>query len=135
MVRKAFSRVFKKPAYVALAAVVGFLVFAFAVWLPNFRLIIVIMNHPEASFADKVNLPLSLLGSIATNFTLLSAFYTIAIATLFGINISMLVYLLTHRLRHIQSAGIATGFLGLASGIIGVGCAACGSLILTSLLA
>lgn len=93
------------------------------------------MGHPGIPFLQKVNLPISLLGSITTNFTLLSASYTIAIAVLFGINLSMIVYYLKRRITNIKQSGITTGFLGITSGIIGIGCAACGSVLLMSILA
>ena len=135
MIFQALQKVFRKPMYIFLAFVTSFVVFAFAVWLPNISLIISIMGHPGIPFLQKVNLPISLLGSITTNFTLLSASYTIAIAVLFGINLSMIVYYLKRRITNIKQSGITTGFLGITSGIIGIGCAACGSVLLMSILA
>ncbi|MBI3631745.1 MAG: hypothetical protein HY219_02675 [Candidatus Staskawiczbacteria bacterium] len=112
----------------------SFGMFAFAVWLPNFSLIINFMNHSQEPFLQKLRLPISLLGSIATNFTLLSASYTIAIAVLFGINFAMLVFYLRRRITEINHNEITTGFFGVVSGIAGIGCAACGSLLLYSIL-
>jgi len=134
MVIQALQKVFRKPVYVILAILVSTLVFVFAVWLPNIRLITNIVVSPGVPFSSKFELPLSLLGSITTNFTILSASYTIVIAMLFGIYISMMVYFLNRRIKDVKQNGIATGFLGITSGIIGVGCAACGSFLLTSIL-
>lgn len=121
--------------YALLALGTSAVVFAFAVWFPNFSLIVSIMGHPGVSFADKLDLPISLLGSIVTNFTLLSASYTIAIAVLFGMNVSMVVYFLRRRIDEVKHAGLATGLFGITSGVLGMGCAACGSFLLTSMLA
>ncbi|HBE90314.1 MAG TPA: hypothetical protein DDW41_03845 [Candidatus Andersenbacteria bacterium] len=93
-----------------------------------------VMGHPGISLTQKLDLPISLLGSIVTNFTLLSASYTIAIAILFGINVAMFVYFLRRRVDEVKQAGVATGLFGITSGVIGMGCAACGSFLLTSLL-
>jgi len=134
MVLKALQKVFVMPAYILLSSVVGLGVFMFAVWLPNIGLIIRFMGHSNISLSQKINLPISLLGSITTNFTLLSATYTIAIAVLFGINVSMLAYYLRRKITDIKKNGIASGLLGIASGILGIGCAACGSLLLTAVL-
>ena len=134
MLLEAFRKVFSRPSYVLLSLVTSVAVFAFAVWLPNTALIVRIMAHPGISLSRKIGLPLSLLGSIATNFTPLSAVYTIAIAVLFGINAAMLAYFLKHRIAEVQQGGVATGFFGIASGVIGMGCAACGSFLLTSIL-
>lgn len=134
MLFQALQKVFKKIAYVFIALGASVVVFSFAVWLPNMSLIVKIMGHQGISFSQRLGLPISLLGSIATNFTLLSALYTIAIAILFGINLAMIIYFLRRRIDEVEQSGIATGVFGIASGVIGMGCAACGSLILTSIL-
>lgn len=132
MIFQALQKVFWKPLYALIALVTSAVVFAFAVWFPNISLIVEIMGHPGISFSQKLDLPISLLGSIATNFTLLSASYTIAIALLFGVNLAMTIYFLRRKISEVRQSGVATGFIGLASGVLGMGCAACGSLLLTS---
>ena len=134
MLFQALQKVFRKPMYILLAFITSSAVFAFAVWLPNIPLIVKVMGHPGISLTQKLDLPISLLGSIVTNFTLLSASYTIAIAILFGINVAMFVYFLLRRVDEVKQAGVATGLFGITSGVIGMGCAACGSFLLTSLL-
>ncbi len=120
--------------YVLLALITSAAVFAFAVWLPNLSLIVKIMGHPGITLSQKLSLPASLLGSIVTNFTPLSATYTIAIAILFGMNVAMIAYFLKRRIDDVRQAGFGTGFLGITSGVLGMGCAACGSFLLTSIL-
>ena len=134
MILGALQKVFRKPAYVVLALVVSASVFVFAVWLPNLRLVADIVSSPDVPFGSKIELPLSLLGSIATNFTPLSASYTIFITILFGIYIAMSVFFLRRKIAEVGKRGIATGFLGTGSSVIGIGCAACGSFLLTSTL-
>ena len=135
VVFQTLQKVFQKPLYALLAFIMGLGVFAFAVWLPNISLIVQIMGHPGISFSEKLDLPISLLGSIATNFTPLSASYTIAIAILFGINFAMIIYFLRRRVVEVKQSEMAVGFFGITSGVIGMGCAACGSFLLTSILA
>lgn len=134
MVFQALQKVFRKPKYALLALVTSFVIFMFAVWLPNFRLIVKVIGSSSASFLQKLGLPTSLLGSITTNFTLLSAAYTITIAILFGVNLAMVVYYLRRKMEAVERGGIATGFFGIASGVFGMGCVACGSFLLTSAL-
>lgn len=134
MVFRALQKVFRKPMYILLALITSTAVFAFAVWLPNIPLIVKIMGHPGISLTQKLDLPISLLGSIVTNFTLLSASYTIAIAVLFGMNVAMIAYFLRRRIDDVKQAGMATGLFGITSGVIGMGCAACGSFLLMSAL-
>ena len=134
MVLQALQKVFRKPVYAVIAFIISAAVFAFAVWLPNLSLIVKIMGHPGITFSQKLSLPASLLGSIVTNFTLLSATYTILITILFGMNVAMIVYFLRRRIDDVRQVGLGTGFAGITSGILGMGCAACGSFLLTSIL-
>jgi len=132
MVFQVLHKVFRKPQYTIIAFITSAVVFAFAVWFPNISLIVEIMGHSGIPLSQKFDLPISLLGSIATNFTLLSASYTIAIAVLFGVNLAVTIYFLRRKVSEVRESGVATGFIGLASGVFGMGCAACGSLLLTS---
>lgn len=127
--RTAFGQVFMRPPYIALAGALAVLTFLLAVWFPNLGLIGEVFSNPDAPLAIKLNVALSLLGGIGTNFSLLSAGYTIATAVLFGINTAMIVYLLKQRQTGAAGRNIAIGSGGMASGALGLGCAACGSLI------
>ena len=134
MLFQALQKVFRRPTYVLIALTVSLAVFALAVLLPNARLIGIIVSSSGVPLSQKLGIPLSLLGSIITNFTVFSALSTIAIATLFGINVAMMLYFLRRKLSEVKQMGITTSFLGITSGIIGIGCAACGSFLLTSAL-
>jgi len=134
MVFQAFKKVFIKTHYVFLAAGVAVTTFVLAVLLPNFSLIKNLFKDADLSLGDKINLPISLLGSITTNFNFFSASYTIIISVLLGINVAILVFFLRRRVKEVKETSMTTGALGMISGIIGIGCAACGSLIITSVL-
>ena len=136
MFTKALKQVFKMKRYLALAGVASFIVFTLAVWLPNFKIIIQVLSSSVASFSDKWNILAGLFGSITTNFTFVSASYTIIIAILFGVNTAMLVYYINRNRKISKSGSVAgTGLGGLVSGFFGIGCAACGTLVLGPLLA
>jgi len=130
-IRKVFSRI----QYVTLATVVTGFVFAFAVWLPNFKLIGEVVFKSSAPFTHKISFLYSLFGSIQTNFSAISASYTIAIAVLFGINVALLVYYIRTRRAALSGSGAALSVGGLVSGVFGIGCAACGTFLFTSTLA
>ncbi len=134
MVVQALKKVFSQGRYTVIAISTSIVVFVFAVWLPNINLLTRVITDPEIAFTQKLELPWNLLGSIITNFTLFSASYTIATAVLFGINIAMFAYYLRRRVTEVKQSGIVTGFLGIASGTLGLGCAACGSFVLTTIL-
>jgi hypothetical protein len=129
-VRVAFGQVFAYPSYVALAGVLALLVFFLAVWFPNLGLIAQVFSDSGAPLAAALGIALGLLGGITTNFSLLSAGYTIAIAILFGLTSAMIAYLVKQRRIAAAGQSIALGSGAAASGVLGIGCAACGSLIL-----
>jgi len=136
MLINALKQVFGMKRYLTLAVVIAFIVFTLAVWLPNFKIIIQVVASSTASIADKWNILAGLFGSIKTNFTLVSASYTIAIAILFGINIAMIVYYMRRNKQISKKAGtVSASFGGVISGFFGIGCAACGTLVLGPLLA
>ena len=138
MLLLALRQVFREWAYGLVAAVVALVVLVFATWLPNLALVWQITVSPSISFVDKAEVLLALVGSIGTNFTVFSALYTIAIALLFGINAAMVAYYLKlrkHSIGGTARAGAATSLGGLASGLLGIGCAACGTFLFGPLLA
>src|SRR3989344_4815205 len=131
---KAFRAVFKSWTFAAVAITVSTIVFAVTTWLPNVRLLWSIWSDSSLPIADKLTFPIRLLESITTNFTTLSALYTVAIALLAGINIAFIAYLIGQQRERISQSGATAAVFGILSGTVGMGCAACGSLILTSLL-
>ena len=128
------KQVFSNVLYSVTAAVIALVVFTLALWLPNTRLIIDIFTSSSSPLLDKLKFLFSLYGSIATNFTIVSATYTILIAILFGISMSLMTYYIKKR-RTLGRSDAALSLGGLVSGVFGIGCAACGTFLLTSFLA
>lgn len=134
MLARALVRVFKNWSYALTATIVAFCVFVAATWLPNIGLVWNIAVSPSVPVLDKATILASFVGSIATNFTVFSGLYTIAIAVLFGMNAAMVIYYVKQRRRGSTRTGAAAGLGGLASGFVGIGCAACGTLVLGPIL-
>ena len=127
-----FVKVFNNPKYVALSVAVIIAVITFAAWLPNLHLITRTMTSSTMTLWQKTNLLTSLLGSLQTNFTPLSRTVTFISAGLAGMQVSLLVYYLRQTARLQQSMGMSA--LGVATSMLGVGCASCGSVVLTSFI-
>lgn len=120
--------------YFVLALLVGLLVLGVAILLPSFSLLATVFADSTVPLADKLHLLWSLLGSLATNFTTLSAFTTVMISLLVGVNVSLIAYLHKRQKEKLSVGGVAVSSVGTFLGMFGVGCAACGSLVLTALL-
>lgn len=134
MFARAIREVFGNPRYVFLSGIVSLIAFSLAVWLPNARLLFSVATGGDTSFLETLTFAFRLLSSISTNFTALSASFTILIVILLGINVSLVVFQIK-RQGQLSSGGGIAGVFGTVSGIFGIGCAACGSLILTPILA
>ncbi len=104
----------------------------FAVWLPNLHLITKAMTSTTMTLWQKTNFLTAFLGSLETNFSPLSRTLTIISATLTGIQMSLLIYYLRQSARIQAEMGVS--FAGVATSLLGVGCASCGSVVLTSLI-
>ena len=124
--------IIRQPKYLTFAITVSLIVIAFAAWLPNLHLITKTMTSSTMTLWQKTNLLTGLLGSLQTNFTPLSRLITFISAGLAGVQVSLLVYYLRQTARIQQSMGMSA--LGVAASMLGVGCASCGSVVLTSLI-
>lgn len=137
MLGRSLRQVFGNARYALLAAAIGFATFVLVVWLPNLGLIWQIATSNSVRLVDKLAILMAFSGSIATNFTPFTGSATIAMAALFGMNAALIVYYYRFRRNPADRGGIgATVSLGgFLSGIFGIGCAACGTLALSPLLA
>lgn len=129
------GNVFRRPRYVVIALVVAWMVFSGAVWWSNVALIWSFAQ--SSSVSDLITLLYNLYWSIGTNFTLVAATYTSLIALLFGMQVALLTYYVRQiRTQSDRLRGVgATSAGGFISGALGIGCAACGTFILSSTLA
>lgn len=129
------KRVFRHVRYIVGATGVAFMVLSAALLLPNYTTLVQILFSGSVSFVSKVSFVLSLYASLLTNFTVFSALYLILVSVLFGINIALLTFYIRRRQErsHNTTAHLAS-IGGIISAVLGIGCAACGSVVLTAVL-
>lgn len=135
MVRSVLKRVFSQLRYTVLASSIAMIVLSASLLLPNLGVITQVFGTSGLNVLSKLSFFLTLYGTLFTNYSLLSAVNLILISVLFGINIALLVYYI--RRQQVASANVTahmTSLGGLVSGLLGIGCAACGSVVLTALL-
>lgn len=133
MIISVFKKVFNSVNYWLIAISIAALVLVFSAWLPNFKLIGQIISSSAVSVLDKMSILLKLLGSFPASLSTLAFVLITITAILFGINIVMFIYFLKNS-HGGEVKGFTAGFGGIVSGIFGFGCAACGSVILGSVL-
>lgn len=122
------KEVFSIKKYILLALSVFFVVLFLALWLPNMNLLISILRDPAISLIEKTSFFFSSLLLLGTNFSYLGAFILIVEAILFSLNIIMLLYYFKLKTSFI-TGGASVG--GMIIGFLGIGCASCGSILLS----
>jgi len=120
--------------YITLALTVSVFVLATAILLPNVALLLLVWTSESMVVLGKFLITFNLLGSLTTNFSPLSALTTVSISLLVGVNVAMMLFLYRRQKRSMTRGNVVTTSLGALFGMFSVGCAACGSLILTSFL-
>jgi len=125
----AFVVVFSRWLYLLLSAVIMLSLLLAVTWFPNKALLMFSISNDTISFW---NLMRATPQFFMANTTIASAMLTGIIIIFTGINTSLLVYYLKRRVARDRSVGL--GMFGMLFGILGIGCAACGSIILSSLI-
>lgn len=136
MYLKTLTLVFGKSLYSALFLAVSFDVLTIVILLPHVGLLKTLWQYESVSVIEIGLLVMNLYGSLGTNFTVLSATYTVLIAILFGLQVTLLTYYVRSvrsKVTNLANVG-ASGIGGLVSGFFGIGCAACGTFLLSSIL-
>lgn len=139
MIFSALKRVFGGISYIVLAGLVSLSIFFISIFSPNRELVGKVFFSANITLPDKLNVFTSLVGGIKTSVLPLSAFTIVGVAILFGINFAMLLFMIRRNRQAPQklsgSGGVFSSLGGIVSGALGIGCAACGSLVLLPILA
>lgn len=131
---KSLKQVFSNMRYWAIAGagVFGFL--AISAVLPNLQIMRWAIGSPVMAAGEKLYFLANVLaGGYRIDLLSFAAFFTFTIAVLFGVNIAMAAYYFKNKGIISRRDGM-TGFFGAFAGFLGVGCSACGSVVLSSLL-
>ncbi len=128
----ASKKVLSRPWYPLIGVVAGLLLLLAAIWLPNLSFIGSTLTSGYLSFGEKFGILASSLSALDTNFTPLSRTLTVTLAVLFAVDAAFLAFYLRTRFRLERSAGIGIG--GIILGLLGVGCASCGTVVASAFL-
>lgn len=132
-IRIGFTQVFSNSQYNLLVVLGAVLMYVLTVLIHKSDFIWYVVTGSNFDMFTKLSLIGNSFVSIQTNFATTGALVlTIVLSLLVGINIAMLVYHLRRRIAAQSAAGLSV--LGIVSSVIGVGCASCGSVVLSSFL-
>lgn len=131
----AAQTVFRRPRYAVLALLIAWLMLTGFLLLPNQALLVALLSSSEVTVGAKLTFLVSLYGTLLSNYTVVGAVYLLVVVALMSINIALLLFYLRHRARRAGGGVSATAsFVGLVTALFGVGCVACGSVLLVGLL-
>lgn len=130
-----FKQVFGGRRYLIMAVLIAAAVFVFMVLLPNWRLVAIIISSSSVSWFEQFFIIAGIAGSTGNIFGVYYSVYIALVSILFGVNSTLLFYYLGRQNRLSHGGGVIASAGGLATGILGVGCTACGSIALSPLLA
>lgn len=120
------------PIYAAVALLSGLAGLTLFVVTQNIPLVRDLVIFGPLPIGDRLTILANLFPFIGTGFDLVTSLLLIAIGTLTGVNIAMLLY---HLREHRVSLGGSSGSVGgVIFGTLGAGCAACGSAVVAGVL-
>lgn len=129
--------VFSNPAYWLTFFASTLLIMGFIIWSLNYELIGYILLDAPLTFWGKLEFFLDGYRSLFISFDSIQSFGILLFSVAFGINTSMLIFALKRSKQQPQKKGKAAGAsssLALGSAVIGGGCIACGTSLITPLL-
>lgn len=129
-----FKQVFGNYFYLIFAVGFTFFTLAVSVWLRNFSMLTAIFGSSRISFSDKILLFVKLLFNVGIGIDLFSLFFLLVLSILSGFNAALIVYFFVRQKKIYAKQGVAASS-GILIGLLGTGCAACGTFVLSSLLA
>jgi len=132
LVDQGLKHVFRNKKYVLLSLGIAILFYVITNWLHNSALIGQIFTLPLLTTVVKFKLIISLLFATMSNFLNWWTFVLMLfVALFFGLNTSLLVYHYRQRWSITKQTG--TSLISMVISFFGVGCAACGSVLLSTL--
>lgn len=128
------GQVFKQALYVAVAVLTSFLILSVTAWYSQGSTAALVLGG-ELSVLEKFRYVGGVYWSLVTTSSAFGTAVIFCLSILFGLHTAVLIYYI-RRIRRC-SRGVkrfyTTSTTGFLLGLLGIGCAACGSIILTAL--
>ncbi len=119
--------------YILFALTMSFITLGIILWSLNLELLWYIVAQSPLNPFQKLEFVFDIYGGIASNYQSLQAMVMVLFAGLFGINAAILLYVVRGGQKQALKSGSSVG--GLTAAVIGGGCIACGTSIITPVIA
>lgn len=130
VIRVTFKIVFSRPSSIITAVLTSTIFLLGIIFLANRSFLGYIISSPKHTFGEKVLFFWNSIEYFNTGFTFSLQIITIVISFLVGVNIALSFFYIKQKISFDRSHGIS--ILGVLSGVLGIGCASCGSVLLSS---
>jgi len=128
ILREAIKEVFSKKRYILLALSVFFVVLFLAFWLPNLALLSSFFLSKNIGFFEKLSFSFSVFNLFDNGKLELSSLMLFLESLLFGLNVALFSFYYKKRKKYV---GGTASIGGMMAGLLGIGCASCGSVLLS----
>ncbi len=129
---KAITGILRRPKYLAVILIGGFLTFQLLLWFYNSHTLFYMLFNSHLSLVSKLIFPFKSFTSLLTSFSSIQVSTMIILALVQGLLLALIIYI-GYR-RTLSSAGVMTGGGSLFIALFGFGCPTCGTSLLTPLL-
>jgi len=127
-----FVTIFRTSRPLFLAAALSFLVLSVVVWFPQLTNAILVLGG-DLPWLEKARFIGGIYASLFSTHSVVGVISIIALSMLFGLHGVLIVhYIKTSKRKGNINRYHALSTMGFIAGLLGVGCAACGSIILTT---
>lgn len=126
------GKLLRKPYYLAVAIISAFLMLGLVLWSLNIDLLTYVLFQSTADIGQKLRFFTYVYEALLADFSFQNSAFLL-FSVVFGINMAFFVYVL--RRRKSDAKSVATSGSAATIGMLSGGCAACGTSLLTPLLA
>lgn len=133
--KKVSRRVFANPRYFLVAVVAGAGLLLSLSLLPHLTLLSSVWLSSSIPVTEKFSLLAHLIATLGVNTTVVGKSVVVLTSMLFGLQTAFLLYYIRRRqTATTQPIAEVASLSGIVAALFGIGCAACGSVILTAVL-
>lgn len=126
------KKIYSKKSDIVISIVVAIFVIIIGILLPQLEFLSQIFRSDLFGFNEKFSILGHVMIDTMRGMKLGAKFFLMIVAALSAMNITFFVYYTRCRIKTHLGAGL--GIVGIIVGFLGIGCAACGSVLLTTLI-